>query len=116
VTLAIENRYAQIPDDSSASINTAGLLGANYIAVGAGSSDKYLHAGSEINFTQGALVLESIINKFFANSASGGSGGGGSGGSSGGGGSGASAGSGNSGASGSGANGPERPETAPKGH
>lgn len=115
VTLAIENRYAQIPDDSNAAINTAGLLGANYIAVAAGASDKYLHAGSEINFTQDALVLENIVNKFFANSASGGSSGGAGSGGSGSGASGAS-GSGNSGSSGSGANGAERPETPPKGH
>ena len=71
VTLGIEKHYAQIPDDSNAAINTAGLLGANYIAVTAGSSDKFLHAGSEISFTQSALVLENIVNKFFANSASG---------------------------------------------
>ena len=114
VTLDIEKRYAQIPDDSSASIDTAGLLGANYIAVAAGSSDKFLHAGSEINFTQSALVLENIVNKFFANSASAGSGGSGSGGS----GSGASGapGAGNSGSSGSGANSAGRPETPPSGH
>jgi phospholipid/cholesterol/gamma-HCH transport system substrate-binding protein len=102
VTLGIEKRYAQIPDDSDAAINTAGLLGANYIAVTAGSSDKFLHAGSEISFTQSALVLENIVNKFFANSASNGSGNNGSGGSAG---SGASAGSGGGGA--------ERPETPP---
>src|SRR6185312_1251014 len=50
VTLGIQNRYAQIPEDSNAAINTAGLLGANYIAVTAGSSDKFRHAGSEISF------------------------------------------------------------------
>jgi len=70
VMLGIEQRYAQIPDDSNAAIQTAGLLGANYIAITAGSSDKFLHAGSEISFTQSALVLENIVNKFFANSAS----------------------------------------------
>lgn len=97
VTLGIENRYGQIPDDSNAAIQTAGLLGANYIAITAGASDKYLHAGSEISFTQSALVLENIVNKFFANTASGS-----------GGGSGGASGSGSSGA-GSGA----QPETPP---
>ncbi|HEX4052143.1 MAG TPA: outer membrane lipid asymmetry maintenance protein MlaD [Steroidobacteraceae bacterium] len=108
VTLGIEKRYAQIPDDSDAAINTAGLLGANYIAVTAGSSDKFLHAGSEISFTQSALVLENIVNKFFANSASGGSSSSGSG-------SGASGAPGatSSGASGGGANGAERPKSPP---
>lgn len=103
VTLGIENRYGQIPDDSNAAIQTAGLLGANYIAITAGASDKYLHAGSEISFTQSALVLENIVNKFFANTASGSGSAGGSGG-----GSGGASGSGSSGA-GSGA----QPETPP---
>jgi phospholipid/cholesterol/gamma-HCH transport system substrate-binding protein len=66
VTLTIERRYDHIPDDSDAAIDTAGLLGANYIALNAGGSDSYLHAGSEISFTQSALVLENLINKLFA--------------------------------------------------
>ncbi|MGH8256409.1 MAG: outer membrane lipid asymmetry maintenance protein MlaD, partial [Steroidobacteraceae bacterium] len=70
VTLGIQSHYAQIPDDSNAAIQTAGLLGANYVAVTAGASPTFLHAGSQIAFTQSALVLENLINKFFANSAS----------------------------------------------
>jgi len=82
VTLGIENRYGQIPDDSNAAIQTAGLLGANYVAITAGASEQFLHAGSQIAFTQSALVLENIVNKLFANSASsGGSGGSSAGGS-----------------------------------
>ena len=69
VTLGIERRYDRIPDDSNAAIQTSGLLGANYIAVTAGASDKFLRQGSQIAFTQSALVLETLINKFFANSA-----------------------------------------------
>ena len=69
VSLSIERTYAKIPDDSDASIQTSGLLGANYIAINAGGSDKYLPAGGEIQFTQSAMVLENLINKFFANSA-----------------------------------------------
>jgi phospholipid/cholesterol/gamma-HCH transport system substrate-binding protein len=82
VRLGIESRYSRIPDDSNAAIQTSGLLGANYIGVTAGSSDTFLHSGSQISFTQSALVLENLINKFFANSASSGGGGGGGGGSS----------------------------------
>ncbi len=82
VTFGIENRYAQIPDDSNAAIQTAGLLGANYLAITAGASEQFLHTNSQIAFTQSALVLENIVNKLFANAASSaGSGGGGSGGS-----------------------------------
>ncbi|MGA2023419.1 MAG: outer membrane lipid asymmetry maintenance protein MlaD [Steroidobacteraceae bacterium] len=69
VVLAIERSFAQIPDDSDADIQTAGLLGANYVGITAGGSEKFLHAGSQIQFTQSALVLETLINKFFANTA-----------------------------------------------
>jgi phospholipid/cholesterol/gamma-HCH transport system substrate-binding protein len=70
VTLGIDKRYAQVPDDSNAAIQTAGLLGANYVAIAAGASEQYLHMGSQIAFTQSALVLENIVNKLFANGAS----------------------------------------------
>ena len=71
VKLDIQTRYGNIPDDSNAAIQTAGLLGANYVAITAGASDKFLHQGSQIAFTQSALVLENLVNKFFANSAGG---------------------------------------------
>lgn len=68
-TLTIDKAYSHIPDDSDASIQTSGLLGANYVGLNAGGSDKFLTAGSQIQFTQSAMVLENLINKFFANSA-----------------------------------------------
>jgi phospholipid/cholesterol/gamma-HCH transport system substrate-binding protein len=69
VTLSIDKSYARIPDDSDAGIQTSGLLGANYIGITAGGSDAFLHAGSQLQFTQSAMVLENLINKFFANTA-----------------------------------------------
>jgi phospholipid/cholesterol/gamma-HCH transport system substrate-binding protein len=69
VTLSIEKKFAHIPDDSDAAIQTSGLLGANYVGINAGGSDKFLTAGSEMQFTQSAMVLENLINKFFANTA-----------------------------------------------
>jgi phospholipid/cholesterol/gamma-HCH transport system substrate-binding protein len=69
VTMTIDKAYARIPDDSDAAIQTSGLLGANYIGINAGGSDKFLVAGSQMQFTQSAMVLENLINKFFANSA-----------------------------------------------
>jgi phospholipid/cholesterol/gamma-HCH transport system substrate-binding protein len=71
VTLSIDRQYDHIPDDSDAAIQTSGLLGANYVGITAGGSSTYLRPGSEIQFTQSAIVLESLINKFFANFASG---------------------------------------------
>jgi len=64
VTLDIDSRYDQLPDDSDASILTAGLLGSQYIGLQAGGSDIYLEEGSEIMFTQSAIVLENLIGKF----------------------------------------------------
>jgi phospholipid/cholesterol/gamma-HCH transport system substrate-binding protein len=67
VTLDIQRHYDHIPDDSDAAIQTAGLLGANYIGITPGGSPTFLHAGSQIPLTESALVLENLINKMFAN-------------------------------------------------
>jgi phospholipid/cholesterol/gamma-HCH transport system substrate-binding protein len=71
VTFVIDGRYDQIPDDSDASILTSGLLGSQYIGLQAGGSDAYLQQGSEIEFTQSAIVLENLISKYLFNSGSG---------------------------------------------
>ena len=71
VTFDIDGRYDQIPDDSDASILTAGLLGSQYIGLQGGGSDMYLEEGSEIMFTQSAIVLENLIGKFLVRGGSG---------------------------------------------
>ena len=63
VTLQIEGRY-QFPMDTSASILTAGLLGEQYVGLEPGGDEEYLVAGSEIDITQSALVLEQVIGQF----------------------------------------------------
>jgi phospholipid/cholesterol/gamma-HCH transport system substrate-binding protein len=68
VTFVIDSQYDQIPDDSDASILTAGLLGSQYIGLQAGGSDLYLEDGSEIQFTQSAIVIENLISKYLFNS------------------------------------------------
>lgn len=70
VALRIEKQYSEIPEDSDASIQTAGLLGGKYIGIGPGGSETFLKDGGQIEFTQSAIVLESLVNKFFANMAS----------------------------------------------
>ena len=67
VTFVIDSRYDQIPEDSDASVLTAGLLGSQYIGLQPGGSDIYLEDGSEIVFTQSAIVLENLIGKFLVN-------------------------------------------------
>lgn len=64
VEMVIDSRYDEIPDDSDASILTAGLLGSQYIGLQAGGSPVYLEDGSEIYFTQSAVILENLIGKF----------------------------------------------------
>lgn len=90
VTMRIEQQYSKLPKDTSASINTAGLLGEKYIGLSPGAvsnpcedeklnaelegrkpdlsgldcSARYLKQGSEITLTQGSLVLEELIAKF----------------------------------------------------
>ena len=75
VTLRIDPQYNQLPEDSFASIQTTGLLGGKYIGLSPGGLDTYLKDGSHIDQTQSAIVLESLINKLFANFASKGGGG-----------------------------------------
>jgi phospholipid/cholesterol/gamma-HCH transport system substrate-binding protein len=70
VTMRLYPQYNQIPEDSFASIQTTGLLGGKYISLSPGGLDTYLQDGSHIDQTQSAIVLESLINKLFANFAS----------------------------------------------
>jgi phospholipid/cholesterol/gamma-HCH transport system substrate-binding protein len=66
VTMAIDTRYDQIPDDSWANIETAGLLGAKYVGIDPGGSETYLAGGGQIDNTQSAMVLEKLVNRLFA--------------------------------------------------
>jgi phospholipid/cholesterol/gamma-HCH transport system substrate-binding protein len=70
VSMRIDPQFNQIPEDSYASIATQGLLGGKYVGISPGGLDTYLKDGSRIDQTQSAIVLESLINKFFANFAS----------------------------------------------
>ena len=70
VRMRIDPQYNEIPEDSFASIQTEGLLGGKYVGVSPGGLDTYLKDGGRIEQTQSALVLETLINKFFASFAS----------------------------------------------
>jgi phospholipid/cholesterol/gamma-HCH transport system substrate-binding protein len=64
VTLEIQGSHANIPDDSTAKILTAGLLGEQYVGLEPGGDDQSLKNGSQIKFTQSAMVLENLIGQF----------------------------------------------------
>ena len=64
VTLRLSPEFDQIPEDSDASILTAGLLGGQYIGLNPGGSPDSLREGSEIEFTQSAIVLGDLVGRY----------------------------------------------------
>ncbi|MCT8779942.1 outer membrane lipid asymmetry maintenance protein MlaD [Glaesserella parasuis] len=68
VTLAINEEFNQIPDTSSLSIKTAGLLGEQYIALNVGfvleGETAMLKEGDSFADTNSAMVLEDLIGQF----------------------------------------------------
>jgi phospholipid/cholesterol/gamma-HCH transport system substrate-binding protein len=68
-TLEIQASQNHIPQDSTAKILTAGLLGEQYIGLEAGGDDQALKNGDEIKFTQSAFVLENLIGQFLTSAA-----------------------------------------------
>ena len=70
VTLRIDAQYNTFPEDTSASIFTAGLLGEQYVALEPGGSMNNLNEGGRIQLTQSALVMEQIIAQFLYSKAS----------------------------------------------
>ncbi|UCC56534.1 MAG: outer membrane lipid asymmetry maintenance protein MlaD [Gammaproteobacteria bacterium] len=69
VQLRIDIMYDSFPEDTTASIYTAGLLGEQYIALEPGGSEDNLQPGDRIQLTQSALVLEQMIGQFLYNTA-----------------------------------------------
>lgn len=65
--MRINHSVDQIPDDSTAAILTAGLLGDNYIAITPMYSQTFLKEGSRINETHSAMILEKLIGQFLFN-------------------------------------------------
>jgi phospholipid/cholesterol/gamma-HCH transport system substrate-binding protein len=63
LTLSLKNSV-QLPSDSSAAIVSDGLIGNKYVSLIPGSEEDFLQAGSEVNFTQDSISIESLIGKF----------------------------------------------------
>lgn len=69
VVMDISGDYKKIPIDSSASINTQGLLGEQYVSLEPGGQPSFLKSGDRIRLTQSAVVLENLIGQLlFSNS------------------------------------------------
>jgi len=69
VTMRISDKYRAIPNDSDASIYTAGLLGGQYIGLTPGGSDEPYQDGEQVVMANDAIVLENLISKYLFNSA-----------------------------------------------
>jgi len=64
VTMEINRKIDNIPIDSTAAIETEGLLGEKYIGISIGGSTEWLKSGDWFDDTQSAIVLEELIGKF----------------------------------------------------
>jgi phospholipid/cholesterol/gamma-HCH transport system substrate-binding protein len=64
VWMQIDQQFNELSSDSSAAILTSGLLGDQYVGIAPGGDFEYLENGSEIEYTQSALVLEELIGQF----------------------------------------------------
>ena len=62
VTMQIRRGF-EFPKDSSAKIQTSGLLGDQYVGLEPGGDEKNLEPGAVIKQTQSALVLENLIGQ-----------------------------------------------------
>lgn len=56
----------EIPDDSAIIISSEGLLGGNFVEIMPGGSPFYFSPGDEIEDTQGAVSLISLLVRFVA--------------------------------------------------
>ncbi|HKJ94060.1 MAG TPA: outer membrane lipid asymmetry maintenance protein MlaD [Gammaproteobacteria bacterium] len=75
VAMTIDNRFDNLPTDTSAAIRTSGLLGEQYVGLEPGGMPTTLKDGDELMLTQSALILEKIISQFIYDKASGDGGG-----------------------------------------
>jgi phospholipid/cholesterol/gamma-HCH transport system substrate-binding protein len=66
VTLRINNGV-KLPDDTSASISSEGLLGGNYVGLSPGGSATMLAPGQSFQVTQSAINLEDLLGQFIFN-------------------------------------------------
>jgi phospholipid/cholesterol/gamma-HCH transport system substrate-binding protein len=67
VTMRISERFDNLPEDTSASILTAGILGDQYVGLEPGGSPESLRDGDRIMITNSAVVLEQLIGRYMFN-------------------------------------------------
>ncbi len=65
LTLDIDENV-KIPDDSNASIVSAGIMGSKYIEIEPGGSLDFIMPGGEFSYTQDAMVIEELIDRIIS--------------------------------------------------
>ncbi len=68
VRMRIADRYDDLPEDTSASILTAGILGDQFVSLEPGGSPEPLRDGDRIMLTNSAMQLEQLISRYMFNS------------------------------------------------
>lgn len=64
LTLDIDERYKDLPSDTSAGILTAGLLGESFVGLSPGGDPEPLKPGDEIAFTTPSVDLMQMVGKY----------------------------------------------------
>lgn len=65
LTLEVDSKY-KIPEDSSASIVSFGLIGGKYVEIDVGGSEEYINPGESIGYTQDAMILEELLDRIIS--------------------------------------------------
>ena len=65
VTLSFDKKL-ELPIDSSASIETDGILGPKHIELIPGADEELLESGNDLTYTQDVLLLDELLNKLNA--------------------------------------------------
>lgn len=65
LTLSISKKY-KIPEDSSASIVSFGLIGGKYVEIEVGGAEEFIPVNGSISYTQDAIVLEELLDRIIA--------------------------------------------------
>ena len=65
VSMRLTTRFNRIPNDSSAAIQTRGILGGKFVALTNGASEVYLQNQDRIARTRSAIPLENVVAQLF---------------------------------------------------
>ena len=63
VDFSLQNNIS-IPEDSTASIRTSGIIGDKFLKISPGGSETYIEANGEILETEPSINLEELISKY----------------------------------------------------